>query len=340
HPDMTYDTLYGMPYTVVGGDQPQAPISFFYTDESDPGPYPIPDDTPIEGGVNATGDRHTLVIDSTNCMLYEVFNIFREGPGWRSGGGAIFDLRSNAQRPDGWTSADAAGLSILAGVVQYDEVAAGEVNHAIRFTMDVSQRAYIYPATHYASPHTEPFLPPMGLRLRLKASYDISGFTGQAQVIARALKKYGIIMADNGGDWFFTGGRSRRWRDSELEQLKRIQGYFFEVVDTDRMVVSGKGERYNIRPGVNITFPPPDTTITGGDSLHVTAEAYDNDGSVALVEFFADNAKMGEDAAEPYEITWQEISAGEHVIAARATDNAGKTNTSWGIRISVAGSTQ
>jgi len=335
HPDMTSAAFSGMPYTVVAGNQPLVPISFFYWYESDPGPYPIPDDTPIEGGPDAEGDRHTLVLDSTNCLLYEVFNIFPEPIGWRSGGGAIFDLNSNAQRPDTWTSADAAGLSILAGVVQYAEVAAGEVNHAIRFTMDVSQRAYVYPATHFASPPTDPFLPPMGLRVRLKADFSLAQFTGQALVIAQALKKYGMIMADNGGDWYFTGGVSRRWNDNELDKLKYIHGYNFEVVDADRMVVRGRGERFNIRPAANVTSPRPDTTFTAGDSVKIAVESYDNDGSVARVEFFRDAVKLGESTIEPYEYTWREVPAGSCVIAARATDNLGKSNTSWGVRVTV-----
>ncbi len=336
HPDMSSDSLAGMPYTTVDSNQPFVPLSSFYSYESDPGPAPIPDNTPIEGGPDATGDRHTLVIDSTRCILYEVFSIYRDGPGWRSGGLSIWDLNSNAQRPDGWTSADAAGLSILAGVVQYDEVAAGAVNHAIRFTVDVTRRAYIYPATHFASSRTEPNLPPMGLRVRIRADYSLSQFTGQALVIAKALKKFGMILADNGGQWMITGGRSRKWKNNELEQLKSIHGYNFEVVDCESMVVSGRGSRYNIRPASNVTFPPYDTTFAAGEDIPVRVEAYDNDGSVARVEFFADNVRLGEATAAPYDFVWRGASSGSHVISARSTDNGGMSNTSWGVKITVA----
>ncbi len=332
HPDMSSGQYAGMPFIVVGGDQPLVPITFSYWYESDPGPYPIPDNTPIEGGPNAEGDRHTIVLDSTNHMLYEVFSIFPARHGWTAGGGSIFDLNSNAQRPDGWTSADAAGLSILAGVVQYAEVASGEVNHAIRVTLDYSQRAYVYPATHFASSRTDTLIAPMGLRYRLKRSFNINRFTGQARVIARALQKYGMIMADNGGNWFFTGGISSRWNNEELNRLKEIMGSDFEVVDTEPMVVSGRGSRFNIRPGVEVTFPAADTSLTFSDSLAITVEAFDNDGAVTLVEFFVDNVRIGEDAVAPYQLAWRQVSAGAHVASARATDNAGRTNTAWGRR--------
>lgn len=338
HPDMIAGDIYGMPYDVVGGDQPRVPISFLYAGESDPGPYPIPDNAKIEGGVDApeTADRHIIVLDSTNCRLYELFHVFRDGPGWRTGSGAIFDLNSNAQRPDRWTSADAAGVSILAGVVQYDEVAAGEVNHAIRFTIRVSQRAYVYPATHYASPHTDPYLPPMGLRVRLKADFPSYFFRGQALVIFKALQKYGMILADNGGDWYFTGGLSRNWNNTELNTLKAISGGDFEVVDTERMVISGKGERYNVRPGVEVRFPSPDTTFSAGDSIPIRVHAWDNDDhGVSRVEFFAGSEKLGSLDAPPWEFAWREPPGGDHVISSRATDGGGASNTSWGIRIRV-----
>ncbi|MCE5272131.1 Ig-like domain-containing protein [bacterium] len=331
HPDMS-----AIPYNVVGGDQPLVPITMVtYPNDSDPGPYPVPDDVLIEGGPSSTGDRHSLILDSTNCVLYELGRVFPNPPGWSAGCGAIFNLNSNAQRPDTWTSVDAAGLPMLPGVVQYDEVAAGEVNHAIRFTVEVTRRAYVYPASHYASSRTDPYLPPMGLRVRLKKSYDISRLTGQSQVIAQALKKYGMILADNGGDWFFSGGVSRKWNDNELDQLKTINGSNFEVVDAESMVVSGRGSRYRIRPFSDVTSPSPGAVFAAGADIPIRVAASDNDGSVVRVEFFADKTKLGEVSSPPYEFNWSGASAGSHVISARSTDNDGVSNTSWGVPVTV-----
>jgi len=335
HPDFGSNPNYGIPFVVVGSDQPRVPLSFTYEDECDPGPYPIPEDAPIEGGESSTGDRHILVLDSTNCMLYETFSTYYEGPGWRAGSGAVFDLSSNALRPDTWTSADAAGLPILPGLVRYEEVAAGEVNHAIRFTVEESQRAYVYPATHYASSSYDTNRPPMGLRFRLKASYNLSGFTGQALVIAKALKKYGMIVADNGGDWFFTGASDTRWNDSELDQLKKISGNYFEVVDVSAMVVSGKDERRNVWPAVSITSPVEGAAFAAGDDIAITASSTDNDGSVVLVEFFQNSTKLGQDDIAPYEFTWSGAAEGTYSITARATDNGGALNTSYPVVITV-----
>jgi hypothetical protein len=212
-------------------------MTFDYADESDPGPYPIPPDAPIEGGVSSTGDRHVLVLDKDNCRLYETWNSHYLGPGWHCGSGAIFDLTSNKLRPDYWTSADAAGLPILPGLVRYDEaVLQQEVNHAFRFTVQSTQRAFIHPATHYASSNTDPNAPPMGLRVRLKANFDISRFSGAARVILVALKKYGMILADNGSDWFITGATDSRWNDEDLNQLKTVSGSAFEVVQTGPII--------------------------------------------------------------------------------------------------------
>jgi hypothetical protein len=235
HPDFgpPYDGIpSGIPYALVKGNQPKVPITFEYADESDPGPYPIPNNAMIEGGPDSDGDRHVLVIDTDNKILYELFRAFKTEDGWRAGSGAIFDLKSNKLRPMGWTSCDAAGLPILPGLVRYDEVEKGEITHAIRFTARRSQRGYILPATHFASRSSDPNLAPMGLRIRLKASYDISGFPKEAQVILKALKKYGMIMADNGGDWYITGAPSPLWNDDILNTLKRVKGSDFEAVDT------------------------------------------------------------------------------------------------------------
>jgi hypothetical protein len=229
HPDFGSNPDYGIPYIVVPATQPRVPVSFEYADESDPGPYPIPANAPIEGG----GDRHVLVLTSGECKLYELFAAEYIGPGWQAGSGAIFDLaRTNPQRPSTWTSADAAGLPILPALVRYDEVAAGEIRHALRFTVPRSQRGFIHPATHFASSLTDPNLPPMGLRLRLKADYDLSRFSGQSLVILRALKKYGMILADNGSAWFISGATDRRWNDTDLNQIKTVPSSVFEVVDT------------------------------------------------------------------------------------------------------------
>ena len=228
HPD--FGTIYGIPFVEVGSAQRRVPISFEYADESDHGPYPIPPDAPIEGG----GDRHILVVDKQSCQLWEVFAAETSdgGRSWRAGSGAHFDLTSNALRPDGWTSADAGGLPIYPGLVRYDEVAAGEIAHALRFTVRRSQRGYIHPATHFASSITDLDVPPMGARFRMKAGYDCSPFSREVQVLCRALKRFGMFVADNGSDWFITGAPDRRWDDDAIGDLKRIPGSAFEAVDT------------------------------------------------------------------------------------------------------------
>jgi hypothetical protein len=223
----------GIPYCVVHKDQPKVPVTFEHADESDPGPYPIPGNVPIEGGPDSDGDRHVLVVDVDNCKLYEIFRAFKTDSGWRAGSGAVFDLRSDKLRPLGWTSADAAGLPIFPGLVRYDEVVEkGEINHALRFTVERTQRGYILPATHFASHSSDPNLPPMGLRLRLRADFDISGMPKEAQVILKALKKYGMIVADNGGDWYLSGAPDPRWNDGALRAIRKTKGSDFEAVDT------------------------------------------------------------------------------------------------------------
>ncbi|MFN0028428.1 MAG: hypothetical protein ACKV2O_14800 [Acidimicrobiales bacterium] len=232
HPDFGANPAYGIPFTVVGPGEPAVPVTFVdYGDESDPGPYPVPLDAPIEGGVNASGDRHVLALQQDSCRLHELFNA-RPDPagGWTASSGAIFDLRSNAQRPNGWTSADAAGLPILPGLVRYDEVRRGAITHALRFTVPSTQRGFIWPATHFAG--NTPTSPPMGARFRLKASFDVSGYHGDARVILEALKKYGMIVADNGTGWYISGATDPRWNDTDIGQLKTVPGSAFEVVDT------------------------------------------------------------------------------------------------------------
>jgi hypothetical protein len=229
----------GIPYVTVDGDQRRVPVSFAYGDESDPGPYPIPATAPIEGGPDSDGDRHVLVVDRDACRLHELFAAYPNGDGsWRAGSGATYDLRSNALRPAGWTSADAAGLPILPGLVRYDEVAAGRIDHAIRVTVPRSQRAYLWPARHFASTSTDPSLPPMGLRLRLEADVDLAGFSPQARVILQALKTYGMIVADNGSPWFISGVPDERWDNDVLQTLRRLDGADFEAVDASGLMVS------------------------------------------------------------------------------------------------------
>ncbi|HEX8352194.1 MAG TPA: hypothetical protein VF611_04830 [Pyrinomonadaceae bacterium] len=235
HPD--FGTVWngapnGIPYVVVSGSQPKVPITFTaYGDESDPGPYPVPPGAPVEGGPNGTGDRHVIVIDRDNWKLYELYSAYPNGAGWSAASGAVFDLNSNALRPAGWTSADAAGLPVFPGLVRYDEVfGRREITHALRFTAQRTRRAYVFPARHFASSDTNPNLPPMGMRVRLKASFDVSGYPPAMQVILRALKKYGMILADNGSNWYVSGAPDPRWNDGELNTLKTLKGTDFEVV--------------------------------------------------------------------------------------------------------------
>lgn len=233
HPDFGENPLYGIPFEVVPASQPTVPITYTaYGDESDPGPFPIPPDAVVEGGSSSDGDRHVLVLRSGTCELYELYRAFRSGSGWRADSGARFDLGSNALRPLGWTSADAAGLPILPGLVRYDEVAGGEIRHAIRVTFSRTRRGYVLPATHFASSSDDTDLPAMGMRFRLKASFDVSALDGQARVIATAMQRYGLIVADNGSNWFFQGAPDPGWDDDDLNQLKAIDGGWFEVVDT------------------------------------------------------------------------------------------------------------
>ena len=224
----------GIPYTVVGKGQKKVPVAFDIAEESDRGPYPIPRNAPVEGGDGADGDRHVLVVDRDRCRLYELFDARPQAGGarWTAGSGAIFDLRSNKLRPAGWTSADAAGLPILPGLARYPDVAKGSIDHALRFTAGRTRRAYVYPARHFASDDTDAALPPMGLRVRLKANVGLDGLGRQAKVIARALKRYGALLADNGSPWFFSGAPDRRWDNDDLHTLDRLTGRDFEVVDT------------------------------------------------------------------------------------------------------------
>ena len=241
HPD--FGTEYngapiGIPYVVVGKGQPKAPVIFTHAEESDPGPYPIPPDAPIEGGPGGDGDRHVVILDKDAWTLFELFNAHPDSQGgWTADSGAIFDLKTNAERPAGWTSADAAGLPILPGLVRYDEVVGQqEIRHALRFALAKTRRAYVPPASHFASAATDSDLPPMGMRLRLKADTDISGFPPEVTVILRALKTYGMILADNGSNIFLSGTPDPRWNDDALHALQRITTKDFEVIEMTGMV--------------------------------------------------------------------------------------------------------
>ena len=227
----------GIPYTTVSRRQPRIPVSFEFAAESDRGPYPIPPNAPIQGGAASDGDRHVLVVDRDRCRLYELFAAYprRGGRSWRAGSGAVWNLRSNRLRPRGSTSADAAGLPILSGLARYDEVRRGRIDHALRFTAPRTRRAYIYPARHFASSSSDPDLPAMGQRIRLRQSFDVSPFPRQARVVLRALKAYGAILADNGSAWYFSGAPHRGWDNDDLQSLRRVRGADFEVVDTRRL---------------------------------------------------------------------------------------------------------
>jgi hypothetical protein len=225
----------GIPYDVVSRATPRAHVSFDYAGESDRVGYPIPRGVHIEGGAGAGGDRHAILVDRDACRLYELYALERRAGGWHAGSGASWSLRSNRVRPAGWTSADAAGLPILPGLARYDEVRRGRIDHALRFTVRRTRRAYVYPARHFASSLTDPALPRMGERLRLKASVDISGLPRQARAVAQALKAYGMVVADNGSDWFVSGAPSSGWDNDQLAALRRLTGADFEVVDTSSL---------------------------------------------------------------------------------------------------------
>jgi hypothetical protein len=234
HPDFGSPRAYGFPYAVVGRKAKRSRVHFTaYGDESDHGRYRVPPRAPVEGGKNSDGDRHVLVVDKARCRLYELYRAFfvpQPRKHWNADSGVIWNLRSTALREEGFTSADAAGLPIFPGLVRYDEARSGAINHAIRVTVDSTQDAWIHPASHCAGDTDNPNAPPMGLRLRMKAGYDIAGITGVAHAIAVAMKRYGFIVADNGSNWFFSGTSDRRWTDNNLNQLKAIPGSAFEVV--------------------------------------------------------------------------------------------------------------
>lgn len=244
HPDFGSSPLSGIPFMNIPPHTRRVHVNFDYSDESDLGNYPIPPNAPIEGGASSDGDRHIILVDQQTCLFYELFSVHPNPDGtWNAGAGERFDLTDNALHPDGHTSADAAGLQILPGLVRYDEVAAGEINHALRFTVPHTQATYVWPARHKASRSSDPNLPPMGIRIRLRADYDISGFSKSNQVILTAMKKYGMLLADNGGAMFISGAPDKRWDDSDLHELTKVTADNFEVVDESDWVLLGDSGR-------------------------------------------------------------------------------------------------
>ncbi|MFZ0249743.1 MAG: hypothetical protein WAL61_07340 [Acidimicrobiales bacterium] len=248
---------YGMPYTVVSPSQPEVPITFQYADESDPGPYPFSASTPIEGGQQSTGDRHAIMVNPATCTLYELYDAQYNASGSTAGSGAIWNLDSNALRPAGWTSADAAGLPILPGLVRYDEVESGVITHAIRMTAEATDTSYLWPARHEAGTSSNPNLPPMGARFRLKASYNISGYSAQAQVVLRAMQQYGLILADNGSNWYFGGTADDSWPAALVNELKEVPASAFEAVDESALMIDpNSGQARQLGQAVNCGSGP------------------------------------------------------------------------------------
>ena len=282
----------GIPFADVPGNQATVKVTFDYDDESDHAGYPVPPNAPIEGGPASTGDRHVLVVDRDHCVLYELYSAYPQPDGsWHAGSGAIFDLKSNALRPAGWTSADAAGLPIFPGLLRYEEVAAGEIGHAIRFTAPNTRQAYIWPARHYASSLTELNYPPMGQRFRLKAGVDISTFSPLVQVILRALKKYGMILADNGSSWYLSGAPDDRWDNDLLHEITRLQGSDFEAVDESSLMtdansgaVRGTNAAPTIAAAVNAASFRPGP-LAPGEIISIFGTGFSQDPSAIKVYF-------------------------------------------------------
>ena len=268
---------YGIPYAVVDGSHPRVNVSFEYADESDPGPYPLGADTPIEGGQQSTGDRHALMLDRTSCTLYELYDAHFSPGGSTAGSGAVFNLKANGPlRPATWTSADAAGLPILPGLLRPDEVNAGIVNHAIRFTAQQTDRSFIWPARHQAGARADVNLPPMGARFRLQAGYDTSRFGHAAQVVLTAMKHYGLILADNGSNWFFQGAADNNWDPAMISQLKSVLAGAFEAVDESSLMVdpnSGQARQPSVLGSLSPTsrpLPEPRLSLASTRAISVT----------------------------------------------------------------------
>ena len=268
HPDFgpsdDPSTPYGIPYIVVSPSHPLVNVTFQYADQSDPGPYPFGADTPIEGGAQSTGDRHALMVNPSTCTLYELYDATYSPSGSTAGSGAIWNLDSNALRPSGWTSADAAGLPILPGLVRYDEVLSGSITHAIRMTAESTDTSFLWPARHEAGTASNPDLPPMGARFRLKASYNISGYSPQAQVVLRAMQQYGLILADNGSNWYFGGTADPDWPISLVNELKQVPASEFEAVDESSLMIDPNSGQARQNGAARVVLQRPGLPHGGG----------------------------------------------------------------------------
>ena len=265
----------GIPFVTVPGTQTKYPATFLYQSESDTGPYAIPLNAPIEGGSSSTGDRHVISADTSNCILYEIYNAFPQTSSWKGDSGAVFNLTSQALRPATWTSADAAGLPIFPGLLRYEEVAAGEIRHAIRFTVPQTQKAYVWPARHYASSLTGTQFPPMGARFRLRANFDVSGYSAANQALLNTLKKYGMMLADNGSAWYLSGAPNAGWNDSDLHNLGYVKGSDFEAVDVSPLMIdpnSGQAKQTSVYVTVSPASASVQVSATKKFSATVTGD--------------------------------------------------------------------
>lgn len=311
HPDFSKEG--GIPYIVVPANQPMVQIDLASA-ESDPGPYPIPANVPIEAGSGPDSDNHGLILRQGECKLYEVYQLAKQANGtWKGSSGAVFDLKANGMRPDGWTSADAAGLPILPGLVRYEEIEAGEIRHAIRLTVPRTRNEYVWPARHFASRLFEPIYPPMGTRFRLKASYDISGFPKDVQVLLRALKKYGMILADNGQSWFLTGVPDPRWDDNLWATIKTVKGTDLEAVDASSLMISPNSAQAGTV-----------STVGRHDVPYSPNPVFDLQGGSTQV------IKLTGDVAEP---SVSNLTDGQHVSFVICQDEAGNRNFNWPAKV-------
>jgi hypothetical protein len=323
----------GIPYVTVPGTQTKYPATFTYQSESDTGPYAIPLNAPIEGGSASTGDRHAIAIDINNCILYEIFGAYPQATSWAGGSGAIFHLLSDALRPATWTSTDAAGLPIFPGLVRHDEVAAGAIHHALRFTVQQSQKAYVWPARHYASSLTGTQYPPMGARFRLKASFDISHFSAANQVILTALKQYGMMLADNGAAWFISGAPDAGWDNDDLHALTGITGSNFEAVDATVLMVNPDSGQA-LQSGVTVSVSPSSAsvpvntkkqftaTVTGDSNQAVTWDVNGSVGGNGTVGFIDSLTGLYTAPASPATVT---VHASSSAVTPAAVGSASVT---------------
>ena len=265
----------GIPYVTVPGTQTKYPATFTYQSESDTGPYAIPLNAPIEGGSSSSGDRHAIAVDTDHCILYEIYAAYPQTSSWQGGSGAIFNLLSEALRPSTWTSADAAGLPIFPGLVRYDEIVAGEIRHAIRFTVPQSQAAFVWPARHEASSHTSATYPPMGARFRLKASFNISSYSATNKIILTAMQRYGLMLADNGSAWYISGAPDERWNNDDLHVLNSIAGSNFEAVDVSPLMVDPNSGQAR-QGSVSVSVTPSSANVPVNGQQHFSATVTGN----------------------------------------------------------------